>query len=92
MPDTGFNLWWSRNDGMTGHVWISQRDLARLREEMAAQGMGLEIALGDVPATEIDQAIEDVQIEPLVLNDARLWGDWLRFLEGAAANGGLVIR
>lgn len=88
----GLNFWWARNDGLTGHVWISARDLARLHEEMAAQGMGLELSEGEVPAADLDQALEDAQVEPLVLDDAKLWADWLRFLEGAAENGGLVIR
>jgi hypothetical protein len=88
----GLNFWWARNDGLTGHVWVSARDLARLHEEMAAQSMGLELSEGEVRPAELDRALEGAQIEPLVLEDSKLWSDWLRFLEGAAQNGGLVVR
>jgi hypothetical protein len=29
---------------------------------------------------------------PMTLDDAKLWEDWLRFLQGAAENGGLVVQ
>ena len=29
---------------------------------------------------------------PLAISDGQLWVDWLVFLEGATANGGLLIR
>jgi hypothetical protein len=89
---SGLNLWWARNDGMTGHVWLSVRDLALLREEMAAHGMDLEIAEGEIPAGEIARALESADPEARSLEDEKLWRDWLVFLEGAAVNGGLRIR
>jgi hypothetical protein len=93
MPDPGgLNIWWARNDGMSGHVWLSAEDVARLHDEMAAQGMGLEVAAGRISAAEIERALDDAEPEALLLGDAKLWRDWLTFLEGAAANGGLLVR
>jgi hypothetical protein len=77
---------------MSGHVWLSGQDLVRLREEMAAQGMGLEILPGRISAHEIERALEEADLEALLLEDAKLWRDWLAFLEGAVANGGLLVR
>ena len=33
------NLWWAFNDGMTGHVWLGEREVDALRREMVLQGM-----------------------------------------------------
>jgi hypothetical protein len=77
---------------MSGHVWLSAQDLARLHDEMAAQGMGLEISPGRISADEIERALEEADLEALLLEDAKLWRDWLAFLEGAVANGGLLVR
>jgi hypothetical protein len=77
---------------MSGHVWLSGQDFVRLREEMAAQGMGLEIFPGRISAYEIERALEEADLEALLLEDAKLWRDWLAFLEGAVANGGLLVR
>lgn len=47
---------------------------------------------GRVSASEVEQALAAASPEPLTLGDRKLWADWLRFLEGAAAHGGIVIR
>jgi hypothetical protein len=78
---------------MSGHVFLDPLDVERIREEMVLQGMELP-RLGPgvhITATEVDTALEAAAPEPISL-DPRLWTDWLRFLEGASANGGLLVR
>jgi hypothetical protein len=90
---TGLRLYWARNDGMSGHVFLDPLDVERLREEMILQGVDfprLEPGI-DVTWTEIDAALESASPDPISV-DARLWADWLRFLEGASTNGGLLVR
>jgi hypothetical protein len=41
---------------------------------------------------ELEAVLEPASAEPKVLADAKLWLDWLRFLEGATVNGGLLVR
>jgi hypothetical protein len=84
---------------MSGHVWLSDRDQARLAEEMALQGMTDfpvdRFARGDemqVTITEIEAALMAASPDPVSLDDSRLWTDWLAFLRGAATNGGLLVR
>jgi hypothetical protein len=90
---TGVRLYWARNDGMSGHVFLDPLDVERLREEMLLQGIDLpKLAPGThVTFTEIDAALAAATPEPISI-DAKLWGDWLRFLEGASTNGGLLVR
>jgi hypothetical protein len=91
-------LYWARNDGMTGHVWLSPEHMRELGREMDEQGMSRAIALGElaagaqVPPGAVDAALRRASTEPRVLADAKLWADWLAFLEGAAENGGLVVQ
>ena len=91
-------LYWARNDGMSGHVWLSERDQAALAEEMLLQGMGdfpiQKFAQGErmhVTVTEIERALEAASPEPVGL-DPKLWSDWLDFLQGAASSGGLLVQ
>jgi hypothetical protein len=91
-------LYWARNDGMSGHVFLGPRELEALEREMADQGMGgwlslerLELA-GRVPPGAIDFALAKASTEPRTLEDTRLWNDWLRFLRGAVENGGIVVK
>jgi hypothetical protein len=90
---TGVRLYWARNDGMSGHVYLDPLDVERLREEMVLQGVPLpKLEAGvHITATEVDAALESAAAEPISL-DTKLWSDWLRFLEGAAVNGGLLVR
>ena len=90
---TGVRLYWARNDGMSGHVYLDPVDVERLREEMVLQGVDLpRLEPGThVGFTEIDAALATAQADPIAV-DPKLWSDWLRFLEGAAVNGGLVVR
>jgi hypothetical protein len=89
-------LYWAKNDGMTGHVFLGARQLGDLAREMEEQGMGGWITLdnlgpgGRVPPGAIDLALAKAAPEPRTLADAKLWEDWLAFLRGAADNGGLV--
>jgi hypothetical protein len=95
----GCSFYFARNDGIGGHVWLSDGDLRALADEMVVQGMQWpgrfpprtadEIV---VPADELDAMLESAAPEPAVLPDAKLWLDWLRFLEGAVANGGVLVR
>ena len=91
-------LYWARNDGMSGHVFLSQLDRTALGREMEAQGMGDWLSVESVvqgariPPGQIDLALAKASPEPRELEDAKLWQDWLRFLEGAAENGGLVVQ
>jgi hypothetical protein len=102
------NLWWAENDGMSGHVWLGVGELLALGAEMLAQGMayegegtGVGIPLaklvpsgreGRVSVAEVEHALGAASPEPFTLDDSKLWEDWLRFLEGAATHGGIVVR
>jgi hypothetical protein len=90
---TGLRLYWARNDGMSGHVYLDPLDVERIREEMVLQGVSLpRLEPGThVTATEVDTALESAAPEPISV-DAKLWSDWLRFLEGASVNGGLLVQ
>jgi len=93
-----FNLWWAQNDGMSGHVWLSVGDMMALRDEMVIQGMegvAAKLAPADralVTADEIEDALAEASEDPRTLTDAKLWRDWLTFLDGARTRGGIVIR
>jgi hypothetical protein len=87
-------LYWARNDGMTGHVFLSPHERSALEREMLLQGITLpELEPGvHVTATEVDEALESASSEPIALADRKLWADWLTFLRGASVNGGLLVR
>ena len=91
-------LYWARNDGMGGHVFLGLDDLRALAAEMAEQGMTGWVALERLePGTHVlpgavDFALSQASPEPSVLADAKLWRDWLAFLAGAAENGGILVR
>jgi hypothetical protein len=91
-------LYWARNDGMGGHVFLGFDDLRALAAEMAEQGMTGWMALerlepgAHVPPGAVDLALSQASPEPVVLDDAKLWHDWLAFLAGAADNGGILVR
>lgn len=92
-------LYWARNDGVSGHVWLSDADQAAIAEEMLLQGLSEfpveRFARGErmhVTMTEIERALEAASREPVALGDRKLWAEWLEFLEGAAVNGGLLVR
>jgi hypothetical protein len=92
----GRAFYWAHNDGLGGHVWLSDGDLRALTDEMLVQGMPWPAervaADGSIDADEIEAVLDPASPEPKVLQDAKLWLDWLRFLEGAAVNGGLLVR
>ena len=91
-------LYWARNDGIGGHVFLGLDDLRALAAEMAEQGMTGWVALEElepgrhVPPGAVDFALSQASPEPSVLADAKLWRDWLAFLAGAAENGGILVR
>ena len=91
-------LYWARNDGLGGHVFLGLDDLRALAGEMAEQGMTGWVALerlepgAHVPPGAVDFALSQASPEPSVLEDAKLWSDWLAFLAGAAENGGILVR
>lgn len=96
-----YRLWWRWNDGVSGHVWLAESDLRQLCGEMALQGMaGLADrvaavepgAEATVPPQEVGVALEDASPQPIGLQDGDLWRDWLAFLEGAEARGGILVR
>jgi hypothetical protein len=94
-----YRIYWRRNDGVSGHVWLSAGDMAALTDEMTLQGMPwpgdrLPGPGGDaiVEADEVEQVVAAARETTLTLSDGQLWIDWLAFLEGAARNGGLLIR
>jgi hypothetical protein len=70
-------LYWARNDGMTGHVFLDALDLERLRQEMVLQGMPFpELRAGmHVTVTEVDEALESATPDPISLGDPKLWAD-----------------
>ncbi|HYY76731.1 MAG TPA: hypothetical protein VE644_10475 [Gaiellaceae bacterium] len=88
-------LYWLNNDGMSGHVWLSPQHVEQLGGEMAEQGIKLALAELEpgarVAPGAVDAALARASREPRALDDVKLWQDWLVFLEGAAANGGLVV-
>jgi hypothetical protein len=97
------SLWWAFNDGMTGHVWLGERELEALRQEMVLQGMAeafpvdklapqLGEARAQVTPQQIEGALEVASEEPTAMADEKLWRDWLVFLDGARHKGGLLIR
>jgi len=92
----GVAFYWAHNDGLGGHVWLSDGDLRVLTDEMLVQGMpwpSERVAAGEaIGADELEAVLGPASAEPQVLADAKLWGDWLVFLDGAARNGGLLIR
>ncbi len=78
---------------MTGHVFLDPIDRGAIEREMDLQGLGfprLEPGI-HVTITEVDAALEAAAQDPISV-DGRLWADWLRFLKGASANGGLLVR
>jgi hypothetical protein len=91
-------LYWARNDGIGGHVFLGLDDLEQLMEEMSAQGMSGWLQLDRVepgtvvPAGAVDFALSQASPEARVLADEKLWRDWLVFLAGAAENGGIAVR
>jgi hypothetical protein len=88
----GINLWWARNDGIGGHAWLSDADVAALAAEMLAQAIKWEHGRERVTAAEVDDALAVASAEPQTEIDPKLWADWLAFLAGARENDGLVIR
>lgn len=91
-------LYWARNDGLSGHVWLSEADRAALAREMLLQGMStFPVATFErgermqVTVGEIEEALGAAASEPVSV-DERLWLDWLAFLTGATENGGLLVR
>ena len=91
-------LYWARNDGLTGHVWLGDADRAALAREMILQGMSdfpvAKFEIGErmeVATTEIERALESSSAAPVSV-DEKLWRDWLAFLTGAVENGGLLVR
>jgi hypothetical protein len=88
----GFNLWWARNDGMSGHAWLSVDDMRALVDEMRAQGVEWDPARKEVSAVAIDDALRSLASEPRTYVEPKLWADWVAFLADAAENGGLVVR
>lgn len=97
------NIWWTWNDGMSGHVWLGERETDAIRREMLLQGMAdafpiekLSPQTGEeraqITPQEIEGALAVAAEEPTEMDDARLWQDWLRFLEGARHKGGLLVR
>ena len=90
---TAVRLYWARNDGMSGHVFLDPLDRTAIEREMNLQGTGfpaLEPGI-HVTVTEVDAALAVAAPEPISL-DPKLWSDWLRFLEGASVNGGLLVQ
>jgi hypothetical protein len=92
-----YSLYWARNDGIGGHVWLSERDLRALGDEMVVQAMpwpGDRFAVDGsrISAEEVEAALAAASPEPTMLADAKLWRDWLAFLEGATSAGGILVR
>jgi len=91
-------LYWARNDGMSGHVYLGPREQEALAREMREQGMdgwlGAEAFEpgGRISPGQIDLALTKASAEPVAIADGKLWRDWLAFLRGAVDNGGLLVR
>jgi hypothetical protein len=95
-----WSLYWAENDGIGGHVWLSEGDLRALVDEMVVQGMAWppdRLPAPGQPSThiradELESILAPAEGEPTVLADPALWRDWLAFLEEASRRGGLLIR
>jgi hypothetical protein len=91
----GCGFYWANNDGLGGHVWLSDGDLRVLADEMLVQGMPWPAERvtsgGTIGADEVEAVLDPAVAEPQLLADAKLWLDWLTFLDGASRNGGLLI-
>ena len=94
-----YRLWWRWNDGVSGHVWLSEGDVDRLAQEMGRHGcaeLAARIAAVETEATitpqEVTRALERLPPVPIELEDAELWTDWISFLAGAEQKGGLLVR
>ncbi|MEO5634124.1 hypothetical protein [Gaiella sp.] len=94
-----YRIYWRRNDGVSGHVWLSVGDMEALTGEMTLQGMPWPGSRLPEPgsdalltADEVEETIAVARETPLGISDGQLWIDWLVFLEGATQNGGLLIR
>jgi hypothetical protein len=91
-------LYWARNDGMSGHVFLSALERSALEREMADQGIEGWLAAESlvpgarIPPGQIDLALAKASPEPRTLDDPKLWDDWLGFLRGAVDNGGLIVQ
>jgi hypothetical protein len=89
-------FYWAHNDGMSGHVWLSARDVRALVDEMLVQGIPWPVERlegeSSIAVDELEAVLEAADPRPKLMHDAKLWLDWLRFLEGAAVNGGLLVR
>jgi hypothetical protein len=92
----GCAFYWAHNDGLTGHVWLSDGDVSALTDEMLVQGMPWPAerveSAEPIAAEELEAVLDPADPTPKVLADAKLWRDWLDFLDGAARNGGLLVR
>ena len=69
-----YRMYWRRNDGVSGHVWLSAGDMDALRGEMALQGMPwpgdrLPAPGGDavVEADEVERTVATARETPLTL-------------------------
>jgi hypothetical protein len=91
-------LYWARNDGMSGHVFLTARELSALTQEMEAQAMAgwldpsTLVPGARIPPGQIDLTLAKASPEAREIEDAKLWSDWLEFLSGARDNGGLVVQ
>jgi hypothetical protein len=69
-------LYWARNDGLEGHVFLGLADLERLAAEMNEQGMTGWVSLDrltpgtTIPAGAVDFALSQASPEPRTLDDA----------------------
>jgi hypothetical protein len=92
----GCAFYFAHNDGIGGHVWLSDGDLRALMDEMLVQGMPWPAERVEARATiavdELEAVLDPAAPEPIVLTDEKLWRDWLLFLEGASRNGGLLVQ
>ena len=91
---------------MGGHVVLLEPQMRDLREELVRQGMacgaegGRGIPIHKLETTrnwfvspiELEEALEVASPEPVAMDDAKLWQDFLEFLSAAAEHGGLRVR
>ena len=92
----GCAFYFADNDGIGGHVWLSDGDLRALMDEILVQGMPWPAERVEARVTiavdELEAVLDPAVPEPVVLTDGKLWRDWLQFLEGASRSGGLLVQ
>src|SRR5256885_7718844 len=91
----GCAFYWASNDGMSGHVWLSDGDLRALTDEMLVQGMPWPAervgAEASIDPGELEAVLDPASPDPKVLTDGKLWPHPLSLLQAPALYRGPLL-